>query len=69
MRQDDSMDSWFAHMIAPEPISSEAIFGVRVASPDLRGRARPLGGTDEDGFQFELTADSAVAAAAGSLQD
>lgn len=59
----------FSGMLAPEPTSTQNIFGLRLASPEVRGRARPLGGVDEDAFHLRLTAEKSLAIAAGSLKD
>lgn len=59
----------FASMMAPDPTSTRNFFGLRLASPEVRGRARPLGGVDEDGFHLRLTAERSLAIAAGSLED
>jgi hypothetical protein len=69
---EQTMDNPFARTIAPQPISSETIFGVPLAAPDLRGRARPIQGLYEDedeGIAPFLTTRTAVAMAAGSLED
>jgi hypothetical protein len=66
---EDTPANPFTRLMAPEPTSSQEIFGRRLTAPDTRGRVRPLGGQDEDAFQMRLTAEKALVIGAGSLED
>jgi hypothetical protein len=69
--EEAEVENPFAAMIAPEPITSETIFGVKLAPPELEGRMLPLEGfVDEDpGVARYLTVKDTIVIPVDSLED